>query len=76
MKHRCREVTRLVLEGEDRKLSLPERLAVRLHLLLCDACQRFVAQTQLMRRALQQWRADAVSATPPPDDAGRLLNRR
>ena len=65
MKHRCREVTRLVLEGEDRKLSLPERLPVRLHLLLCDACKRFVAQTALMRRALQHWRDEAASGETP-----------
>lgn len=66
MKHRCREVTRLVLEGEDRHLSLPERLSVRLHLLLCEACSNFVAQTRLMRLALQRWRELRIDGDPPP----------
>ena len=55
----CREVTALVLAGEDRQLSLGERLGVRLHLLVCQACPRFVQQVTLMRRALNRWKADA-----------------
>ena len=54
----CREVTALVLAGEDRRLSLGERLGVRLHMLVCKACPRFVQQVTLMRRALNRWKAD------------------
>jgi hypothetical protein len=57
----CREVTALVLAGEDRRLSLGERLGVRLHMLVCKACPRFVQQVTLMRRALNRWKADAES---------------
>ena len=53
----CRDVTRLVLEGEDRRLTLRERLAIRLHLVICAACPRFVRQVALMRNATQRWRA-------------------
>ena len=31
----CREVTALVLAGEDRRLSLGERVGVRLHMMVC-----------------------------------------
>lgn len=52
----CREVTRLVLEGEDRRLGWAERLRVRLHLRVCQACPRFVAQVALMREAMGRWK--------------------
>jgi len=52
----CREVTRLVLAGEDRRLAPTERLRVHLHLLLCKACPRFVRQVRFMRGALGRWK--------------------
>ena len=53
----CRDVTELVLAGEDRKLGLIERAAVRLHLQICAACPKFMRQVALMRQALPRWRA-------------------
>ncbi len=58
----CREATRLVLEGEDRRLQLPERLRLRLHLLICKACPNFQRQVNFMRSAMGQWRHYAESA--------------
>ena len=53
----CREVTALVLAGEDRRLGALERLAVRLHMQICAACPKFEHQVALMRQALPRWRA-------------------
>ena len=53
----CREATTLVLLGEERRLSLSERLALRLHLVICRACPRFVGQVRLMHKAMGQWRS-------------------
>ena len=53
----CREVTELVLAGEDRRLGRAERIAVFLHLQICAACPKFGRQVALMRRALPRWRA-------------------
>lgn len=52
----CREVTRLVLAGEDRRLGWFERLLVRQHLRVCAACPRFARQVALMRGAMGRWR--------------------
>jgi hypothetical protein len=52
----CREVTRLVLAGEDRALNWFERLLVRQHLRVCGACPRFSRQVALMREAMGRWR--------------------
>lgn len=57
LQRNCREVTRLVLAGEDRRLSWFERLILRSHLKVCQACPRFVAQVALMRQGLSRWRA-------------------
>lgn len=54
LKPTCKEVHRLTSEGLDRQLSLVERTRVRMHLLVCTACQNFTAQMQLIRRAMRQ----------------------
>jgi hypothetical protein len=53
----CRDVTRLVLESQDRPLRPIEQLSLRLHWLACSGCRRFRAQSTLMRHALDRWRA-------------------
>jgi hypothetical protein len=53
----CREVTRIVLQGEDRAITLRERVVLRLHYFICDRCVRFRQQAKLMRKAIDRWRA-------------------
>ena len=56
----CKEASRLISQGMDRRLSFLERIAVRLHVGICDACTRFARQVEFLRRALK--------AFPGPDD--------
>lgn len=51
----CKEVTHLVLEKQERRLSWRERLGIRIHYLICDACKRFEQQMQFLRRAAQRY---------------------
>jgi len=46
----CREVSTLVSTDALGTQSLRRRLAVRLHLMMCDACRAFVAQIESIRR--------------------------
>ena len=65
----CREVTRLVLERENRALTVVERVAVRFHLGICLMCTRFTGQVKLMNRAMAQWKHYAEhdeTVGPPP----------
>jgi predicted anti-sigma-YlaC factor YlaD len=62
LQRNCRQVTELVLAGEDRSLGVFERWAVRAHLKVCGACPRFCRQVALMREALPRWRAYRESA--------------
>jgi hypothetical protein len=66
---RCRDVSALILAAEDRSLSVRERLAVRLHLAMCDACTRFSSQVRLMHRAMPRWRRyrETDSQERPPE---------
>ena len=54
----CKEVHRLVIEGQDRKLAFTERVAVRVHLMMCGACRRFEAQMGFLRQALRRFPGD------------------
>lgn len=62
LQRNCQQVTALVLAGEDRRLGLIERWAVRAHLKVCAACPAFNRQVALMREALPRWRAYRDSA--------------
>lgn len=62
----CREATRLLLEEQDRELPVAERVALQVHVGICFACQRFVSQVALMRRALKVWRKHAESPDEDP----------
>ncbi len=48
----CREASRLISASLDRDLSRRERWSLRMHTLLCTACQRFAQQTKMIREAV------------------------
>ncbi len=50
----CREVTRLVSERQDRTLSFGERIALRLHLVICEGCRNAAEQIEFLRRAMSR----------------------
>jgi hypothetical protein len=56
MKLTCKEASHLLSQGEDRRLALGERLRLRLHLLICDACANFSRQVETLRRAVRALR--------------------
>ncbi len=50
----CKEASRLVSQGLDRRLRLAERVALRLHLFICEGCTRFSKQMALLRKAMDR----------------------
>ena len=52
----CRESAALLIAREDRALSLPDNIALKLHLLACKACPKFENQILTLRAAMRQWR--------------------
>ncbi|MEW6322289.1 MAG: zf-HC2 domain-containing protein [Acidobacteriota bacterium] len=70
----CRDVTERVTDYLERDLSWWERLWFRLHLAMCAACRRYVAQmrttTQLLRQ-LGERPADPPAVDPAIREAFR-----
>lgn len=50
----CREVTRLLSESFERRLTLPERLGLWMHLHMCKLCHGFSEDLQRLHELAQQ----------------------
>jgi predicted anti-sigma-YlaC factor YlaD len=50
----CKEIHRLTSEGMDRPLSPLEKIRMRLHLVVCEACRSFGKQMAVIRRAMRE----------------------
>ena len=48
----CRDASRLMSEAMDRKLPLWQRLALALHLAICDGCRNARRQMHALRAAV------------------------
>jgi hypothetical protein len=54
----CKETTRLLSQGEDRKLGFGERIALRVHLAICDGCRNVSTQFRFLRVAVKKLAGD------------------
>lgn len=50
----CKDVTHLVSQSQDRRLSGLERWSVRVHLLYCLGCRRFARHVEFLRQAMRR----------------------
>lgn len=50
---KCHDITRLVSESMDRPLPLRTRIAMRIHYLICQWCDRYRKQLGFLREALK-----------------------
>jgi hypothetical protein len=60
----CKETTELASRAMDERLSFGDRLALRMHLAICENCTRFNQQLQDMRRLFRS------ETTAGDDDPG------
>jgi len=51
----CQKATRLISEAMERKLTLKESIKLKLHLSVCDLCERFLKQIQSLRKLLRAY---------------------
>lgn len=62
---KCSESTRLISESLDRNLSSGERLAVRIHALVCRSCKSYRRHLTLLRTTLHSLgETDPFQAAP------------
>ncbi|MDP2256216.1 MAG: zf-HC2 domain-containing protein [Polaromonas sp.] len=69
LRRTCRQATVLLIAREDRRLSLPDRIALKLHLAVCKTCPKFENQVLTLRAAMGRWRhyTDEAEQSPPRD---------
>ena len=60
----CKEVTHLLSESQDRKITVAERLHLEMHLALCTGCKNFKNQMSFLREACKRY----VKAQKDPED--------
>jgi hypothetical protein len=56
----CKQSARLLSQSQDRKLAFGERMALRVHLAICDGCRNVRDQFDFLRQA-----ARALSESEP-----------
>lgn len=61
----CKEAGRLLSQRQDRALSMSERLSLRMHLALCEACVRVSDQLDFLRKAVSRY---AQRGSGPTDE--------
>ena len=69
----CDRASQLLSARHERRLTLPERIGLRLHLGICGPCRRFARQIALLAQALRQL-AQELDEGPAlsPDQRQRL----
>jgi hypothetical protein len=74
----CREAALLMSRRHDARLTWRERLGLRLHLLICEACSRAVRQLEFLRRAARGAGEGPLVGTGPtlPDSARQRIAAR
>jgi hypothetical protein len=73
LRRTCRQAAALLIAREDRALSLPDSVALKLHLLACKTCPRFENQVLTLRAAMGRWRhyADDLPADAPAESTNK-----
>ena len=56
----CKQVTRLVSRGLDRRLGFADRVRLRIHLAICDGCSIFSKQAAFLRKAVRNLESRSI----------------
>jgi hypothetical protein len=62
--YNCHQATLLSIKREEGAISLFERMKLAYHLMYCDPCRRFIAQSQQLTNAGNEL-SKSLSAKPP-----------
>lgn len=58
----CKQASEVISQSYDRRLSWRERLNLRIHLFICDACARFARQMRFIRQAMRRFAQEQAEA--------------
>lgn len=59
----CHKATRLISEAQERELSMPEKMSLKVHLMMCAGCKNFSLQVPFLSKAMKAYaqREDSAS---------------
>lgn len=63
----CLDATRLISESQERRLSVPEKVTLKVHVMMCSGCKNFSLQIPFLGKAMRayaQWESE-----PEQEDA-------
>jgi len=63
----CEEITKLMSEAQDRKMSLAESFAAQTHLVLCGGCRNYKKQLNFLREAMRAYAQGGSEKNNPND---------
>lgn len=66
----CKDMTKVISDSLDRKISLRQRLELWMHITMCGLCRRFRSNTLAIRKKVRETSAqpsDKVVASEPKD---------
>ena len=58
---KCRQITALISQRADRPLTRSERLALRLHLMICPHCREYARQIELVQQAVKKFEPETAA---------------
>jgi len=71
----CKQASQLISQSLDRRISLRERISLRLHLVVCDFCRRFSHQLRQVLSAVkvQRQQIEQDEHIRLPDEAKKRI---
>ncbi len=51
----CQKATRLISESQERSLSLPEKMSLKVHVMMCSGCKNFSLQVPFLSQAMKAY---------------------
>jgi hypothetical protein len=72
----CKDVSQLASDAMEQDLPLRQRLGLKLHLCLCQACRRYVRHLRFLRRASRKATAEPPAKKTLGADARERIAKR
>lgn len=60
----CHDATRLMSEAQERRLTLHERMSLKLHLMMCRGCRNFRTQMGALRMITRAYAKNGKDGLP------------
>lgn len=64
----CKDISRVVSESFERRLSFGERIGLRFHMVLCGTCRKFRKLQNKIHTAVKEHGTEVPETSDSPDD--------